>query len=477
MTLLDAPVLGEEALERIEGNARIILSEVGIEVHHERALALLREHGQNVDGTRVFLDPEFVFELVRQAPERFTLHGRNPARSVELGGGSLACTSSGGAPFVADLVNGRREGTLADHDDIVRLVHTSDELTIVQSGGTEASEIESTSRHLDLDRSCLRLSDKPYVCYGTSGEKARDAVDLAAIAFGGREALAERPAIMGIVNPNSPLVWDELMVDSLWEWAEARQPVVVTPFLLAGATAPVSVAGGLSLQIAEALTGIALVQLISPGAPAIFGSFYSAIDMRTGGPSFGTPEFVLGTLAGGELARRYGVPFRGGGGLCSSNVLDGQAAHESAMALWSTFLSGSDFVMHAAGWLEGGLTTSFEKIVLDIEALRMFRALREGIPVDDEHLALEAIRETGPGGMFLASSHTLEHFREWSFLSPVYRSTAYSSWAKAGSLRADEAATPVWQGMLERYEEPTLDAAVAEELDEFIARRKLVLDD
>ncbi len=477
MTLLDTPVLGEEALARIEADAHTILSEVGIEIHHERALALLEEHGQTVDGTRAHLDPEFVLQLVRRAPERFTLHGRNPARSVELGGGSLACTSSGGAPFVSDLVNGRREGTLAAHDDIVRLVHTSDELAIVQSGGTEASEIEPTSRHLDLDLSCLRLSDKPYVCYGTSGPKARDAVDLAAIVFGGREALAERPAMLGIVNPNSPLVWDELMVDALWEWAEARQPVVVTPFLLAGATAPVSVAGGLSLQIAEALTGIALIQLISPGAPAVFGSFFSAIDMRTGGPAFGTPEFVLGTLAGGELARRYGVPFRGGGGLCSANVLDGQAAHESAMALWSTFLAGSDLVMHAAGWLEGGLTTSFEKMVLDIEALRMFRAMREGIPVDDEHLALDAIRETGPGGMFLAASHTLEHFREWSFLSPVFRSTAYSSWTKAGSPRAEETATAVWQSMLERYEEPTLDDAVAEELEEFVARRRLVLDD
>lgn len=365
---------------------------------------------------------------------------------------------------------------LADHDDIVRLVQMSDELAIVQSGGTEASEIDPVGRHLDLDRSCLRWSDKPYVCYGTSGAKARDAVELAAIVFGGREALAERPAIMGIVNPNSPLVWDELMIDSLWEWAEARQPVVVTPFLLAGATAPVSVAGGLSLQIAEALTGIALVQLISPGAPAVFGSFYSAIDMRTGGPSFGTPEFVLGTLAGGELARRYGVPFRGGGGLCSANVLDGQAAHESAMALWSTFLAGSDLVMHAAGWLEGGLTTSFEKLVLDIEALRMFRTMREGITVDDEHLALDAIRETGPGGMFLASEHTLEHFREWSFLSPVFKSTAFSSWQKAGSVRAEETATTVWQKLLDSYEEPVLDEAIAEELEEFIVRRKLELD-
>ncbi len=266
------------------------------------------------------------------------------------------------------------------------------------------------------------------------------------------------------------------MVDALTAWASARQPVLVTPFLLAGATAPVSVAGGLALQIAEALSGVALVQLTSPGAPVVFGSFFSAIDMRSGGPAFGTPEFVLATLAGGQLARRYKLPFRGGGGLCSSNAVDAQAAYETAMSLWATFMAGSDIVMHAAGWLEGGLVSSHEKLVLDLELLRMFRWIGEGLEVDEEHLALEAIHETGPGGMFLASTHTLEHFREWSFLSPLFRSQAYPTWQKLGAQRSDEAAVAVWKALLESYEDPGLDESTDAALREYIDRRTAELE-
>ena len=251
-------------------------------------------------------------------------------------------------------------------------------MTCQQSGTVEAGDLSEHSRHLDMDYSILRWSDKPYVCYGTSGPKARDSVELAAIACGGRERIERTPAIMGVVNPNSPLVWDFLMVDALTEWAQAGQPVIVTPFLLAGATAPVSVAGGLALQVAEALTGIALVQAIRPGAPALFGSFFTAVDMRTGGPAFGTPESVIGTLAGGQLARRYHLPYRGGGGLCSSNALDAQAAAETLNTLWATMLAPADFVLHAAGWLEGGLTACYEKLALDLEVLRMFDILVAG---------------------------------------------------------------------------------------------------
>ncbi len=475
--VLGGEPLSDEQLDRIHADAMTILSEVGVEVHHDAARELLRRHGQRVDGTRVLLDPAFVLELVAKAPERFTVHSRTASRAVEIGGGSRACTHSGGSPFVADLERGRREGTLDDHLEIVRLAHAADGLAIVQCGGTEAQELPETSRHLDMEYHCLRWSDKPYVAYGTSGPKARDGIELAALAYGGRAAIAERPVMLGVVNPNSPLVWDELMVDALMAWAEARQPVMVTPFLLAGATAPVSVAGGLALLVAEALSGVALVQLVSPGAPAVFGSFFSAIDMRSGGPAFGTPEFVLGTLAGGQLARRYGLPFRGGGGLCSSNAVDAQAASETAMALWATFLSGADMVMHAAGWLEGGLVTSFEKLALDLELLRMFEWLDAGIDVDDEHVALHAIRDVGPGGMFLAAGHTLEHFREWSFLSPVFRAQAYPTWQKLGSPRADETAVHVWKGLRDRYEDPGLDAGVDEALLEFVARRRLELDD
>jgi trimethylamine--corrinoid protein Co-methyltransferase len=251
----------------------------------------------------------------------------------------------------------------------------------------------------------------------------------------------------------------------------------MTPFLLAGATAPVSAAAGLTLQVAEALSGVAIAQAIRPGVGCFFGSFFSGVDMRSGGPSLGMPESVLGSLAGGQLARRYGLPFRGGGGLTSANALDAQAATESAMSLWGTYLSGCDLVLHAAGWLEGGLTCSFEKFALDLEVLRMFQSLRTGLEVDSEHLALETIREEGPGGIFLAADHTLEHFREWVFMSPLFRSQAYPTWTKQGAAETPEVATKEWKKLLESWEDPGLDDGIEAELQEFMAERKRELDE
>jgi trimethylamine--corrinoid protein Co-methyltransferase len=260
------------------------------------------------------------------------------------------------------------------------------------------------------------------------------------------------------------------------EWASAGQPVVVTPFLLAGATAPVSIAAGLAQQVAEALSGIALVQAVRPAAPCLFGSFFTAVDMRTGGPAFGTPESILGTLAGGVLARRYELPYRGGGGLCSSNALDVQAAAETVNTLWATMLGGCDLVMHAAGWLEGGLTASYEKFVLDLELLRVFDVLAGGIGLTEEEFAMDAVRTEGPGGMFLASDHTLAHFKDWVFMSPLFRSQAYVTWEKRGGVTADRAATEEWKKLLESYEDPGIDAGVDEELREFVARRSAELE-
>jgi trimethylamine--corrinoid protein Co-methyltransferase len=261
------------------------------------------------------------------------------------------------------------------------------------------------------------------------------------------------------------------MADALAEWAKAGQPIAITPFLLAGATAPITVASGLALQVAEALSGVAMVQALRPGTGCLFGSFFTAVDMRTGGPAFGTPESVLGTLAGGQLARRYKLPLRGGGGLCSSNTLDAAAAAETTMTLWATMLAGCDLVMHAAGWLEGGLTASYEKFVLDLELLKMFRLIGEGIDIDVEHFALDAVRAEGPGGMFLASDHTLAHFRDWLFMSPLFKSQAYVTWQKQGAPTTDQLATAEWKKLLESYEDPGIDSAIDEELREFIARR------
>ena len=465
-------VLTPEQMDEVHEQAMGLLEEVGTEVRHEAALERLRGLGQKVDGERVHWDREFVMEMLAKAPAAFTLRGRNPGRAVRLGDGPPVLAPVGGSPFCSDLERGRRDGTYADHVELVKLAHAADLITCHQSGTVEAADLDENSRHLDMDYSVLRYSDKPHVCYGTSGPKARDAVELAAIACGGREAIERTPALMGIVNPNSPLVWDYLMVDALTEWATAGQPVVITPFLLAGATAPITIASGLVLKVAEALSGVALVQSVCPGSPVLFGSFFTAVDMRTGGPAFGTPESVLGTLAGGQLARRYRLPYRGGGGLCSSNALDMAAAAETTMTLWATMMAGSHLVMHAAGWLEGGLTASYEKFVLDLELLRMFAMIDEGIETTEERLAIDTVRQEGPGGMFLAADHTLAHFREWMFMSPLFRSQAYVTWQKQGARTTDMLATAEWKKLLESYEDPGIDDGVDEQLRDYVERRK-----
>jgi trimethylamine---corrinoid protein Co-methyltransferase len=465
-------VLTEEQLDLVHERAMTVLEEIGTDVRHPDALARLAALGQKIDGERVHWDREFVMEMLAKAPSAFTLQGRNPDRAVRIGDAGPVLTPVGGSPFCSDLERGRRDGTYADHVELVKMAHAADLITCHQSGTVEAADLDEHARHMDMDYSIIRYSDKPHVCYGTSGYKARDAVALAAIACGGREAIERTPALLGVVNPNSPLVWDFLMVDALTEWATANQPVVITPFLLAGATAPITIASGLVLKIAEALSGVALVQAVRPGCPVLFGSFFTAVDMRTGGPSFGTPESVLGTLAGGQLARRYRLPYRGGGGLCSSNSLDMAAAAETSMTLWATMLAGSHLVMHAAGWLEGGLTASYEKFVIDLEVLRMFSVIDEGIETTDERLAIDAMREEGPGGMFLAAGHTLDHFREWMFMSPLFRSQAYVTWQKQGSQTTGTLATAEWKALLERYEDPGIDDAVDEELREYMERRR-----
>lgn len=472
--VLDGPVrvLGDAGVDVVHAAAMRILADIGCEVHDDAGLELLRRAGQHVDGTRVRVDPDWLLETVAQAPAAFTVYGRSSGREVHIGGESApVLMPSGGAPFCSDGRRGRREGTIADHDELIRLTHATGVLGATQAGVVEAQDLAAGSRHLRMEYSCLRWSDRPFAAYGGSGERARDGLDLLAIAHGGLDRLRQRPAVIGIVNPNSPLVWDGLMVGALMCWAEAGQPVAVTPFLLGGASSPVTLAGALAQQTAEGLFGVALAQLTRPGAPCVFGSFTTPVDMRSGGPAFGTPEAVLATLAGGELARRYHLPYRGGGGLCSANALDSQAASESAMSLWATFLSGSHLVLHAAGWLEGGLTTSYEKLVVDAAMLRSFERIGRGVGLSDGEVAFDTMAEEGPGGMFLATDHTVERFRSL-WMSPLFRTQAYVTWQKQGGLRQDEVATTEWARVLESYEDPGIDADLDEELQAFVARRE-----
>jgi trimethylamine--corrinoid protein Co-methyltransferase len=378
---------------------------------------------------------------------------------------------------VADADRGRRDGDIAAHTELVKMAHASDLLPILQSGTTEAQDLSDLSRHMEMDYSILRWSGRPYILYGATGPRTRDGLALAAIAAGGEAALRRQPGVLGIVNPNSPLVWDRLMVEELMALAEFGQPVAITPFLLAGASAPVTLAGGLSLLVAETLSGVAMAQLVRPGAPCILGTFLNGVDMRSGGPSLGLPESTLGTLAGSQLARRYGLPLRGGGGLCSGLDLDAQTATESAMSLWATYLAECDIVVHAAGWLEGGLVASYEKLALDVEVIKMFERMRAGVVVDESQLAYDVIEELGPGGLFLAHEHTLEHFRTESFMSPMFRSQAYPTWVKLGSPSVASVATSQWKKLLEEYEDPGIDESMDAELRSFIDRRSAELED
>ena len=467
-------ILTEEQEETVHATAMRILEEIGTDVKHEQARKLLSEAGLKVEDERVYWDRGFVMERVATTPSSFRLRARNPDRSLTVGGpdGVPVWMNVGGPPFASDLDEGRRSGRMQDHDAFIKLTQATDVLNCVQTGAVEATDLQMEVRHMDMEYSTIRWSDKPYTTYGTSGPRARDGIRMAEIVHGGREAIEAEPAFMGVVNPNSPLIWDFRMTDALIAWAEAKQPVVVTPFLLAGATSPVSVAGGLAQQVAEALSGLALAQLVRAGAPCLYGSFFTVTDMRTGSPAFGTPESVWGVLAGAQLARRYGLPFRGGGGLASSPAVDAQAAAETQMMLWATNLAAADVVLHAAGWLEGGLTASFEKFALDVELLRQFRVQARGIGFSEEEIAFDALKEAGPGGLFLSSPHTRAHFKEWLDMSPLFQTPDFATWEAMGSETTEKAANRAWKDLLDSYEAPGLDPAIEEELRAYMASRR-----
>jgi len=459
-----------EQEELVHEHAMRILEEIGVDVLHDQGRKLFESAGQRVEGERVRLDRTFVMEQVAKAPHTFTLHARNPANTVEVGGGTPLWMGVGGPPFLSDLDEGRRAGTLEGHDAIIKLTQAASPLNCAQTGACEPTKMDVYTRHLDQEYSTLRWCDLPYTTYGTSGPKARDGIEMARIVHGGD--LGERTALMGVVNSVSPLIWDFRMVDALIAWAEWNQATIVTPFLLGGATAAVSVAGGLAQQVAEALSGVALVQLVRPGAPCLYGSFFQATDMRSGAPALGTPESIFGVFAGAQLARRYGLPFRGGGGLCSSNAVDAQAAAESAFMLWATVLAGTDVVLHAAGWLEGGLTASLEKFALDVELLEQFAVQQGGIGFSEEELAFDALKEVGPGGLWLAAEHTMNHFKEWQYISPLFITQDYTTWAAAGAEETAARANRRWKQLLETYEDPGIDPDVDAELRAFMDRRK-----
>ncbi len=469
-------ILAPEAMEQLDAGWRRLVSEIGVEFMSDRALELFRQAGQRVEDNTVFLDPEFVLAQVAKAPREFDVQARNPANNVHIGGEAMAFGAVYGPPFVREG-DVRRDGTI---DDFRKFLKLSQSFGALDSAGGVVCEPNDTpldSRHLDMNLALMTLTDKIYMGNVVSGVNAADTIRMGEILFGGREAIEKTPVSISLINCNSPLRWDDRMLDALFEYCEAAQPVILTPFILMGAMSPVTIPAALVQQISEALSGIALAQLIRPGCPVIFGSFLSNIDMRTGSPTFGTPESGVGLLCTGQIARHFGLPFRSGGGMTSSQVADAQAGYEALMTMMPTFLAGANWVMHTAGWLDGGLVASFEKFIVDVQLLEMLKYEFTPLQFNAGTIGFDAHQEVGHGGHFLGSMHTMERFRDCFYRPFLSSSDNYERWMRTGALDANARAGQIYKDKLEAYEQPPMDDAIRAELEEYVIRRRAELGD
>ncbi len=476
-------VLDEESLAMLERNADTILEEVGIDYRDDpEALEIWKAAGADVRGERVHCPRGMCRTLVqRTAPREFTQHARNPARSVRIGGKHTVFAPAYGSPFVRSLDEGRRYARIEDFRNFVKLAYLANSLH--HSGGTicEPVDLPVNKRHLDMVYSHLKYSDKPFMGSVTAPERAADSVALADIAFGSDRIDPEtgRPktTIINLINVNSPMTYDATMLGAAKVYARANQATIITPFILAGAMSPVTVGGTVAQTLAEALSGMAFVQLVNPGAPVVLGSFASSISMQSGAPTFGTPEPALVLYAMAALARRLGVPFRSGGSLCASKIPDAQAAFESANTLLPTCLAGVNFVLHTAGWLEGGLAMGYEKFVMDADQAGMMHTLLAGVDLSPNGQALEAIREVGPGKHFLGCGHTQANFETAFYRSPLADNNSFEQWEAEGASDMAKRANALWKKQLAEYVPPPLDPSVDEAMLDYIARRKAASPD
>jgi trimethylamine--corrinoid protein Co-methyltransferase len=476
-------VLGEEGLAAIENNADTILEEIGIDFREDpEALSIWKAAGADVQGERVRMPRGMCRQLIQAtAPREFVQQARNPARNVLIGGNNTVFAPAYGSPFIRSLDEGRRYARIEDFRNFVKLAYSSHSLH--HSGGTicEPVDLPVNKRHLDMVYSHIKYSDKAFMGSVTHPTRAEDTVELAKIAFGDRymDPVSGKPntVVISLINVNSPMTYDATMLGALKVYARANQACIVTPFILAGAMSPVTVAGTASQTLAEALAGMAFIQLLNPGAPMVFGSFASSLSMQSGAPTFGTPEPALVLYVMAELARRLGVPFRSGGSLCASKIPDAQAAFESAQTLLPTCLAGVNFVLHVAGWLEGGLAMGYEKFVMDADQAGMMHTLLEGVDLSENGQAMDAIREVGPGKHFLGCAHTQANFETAFYRSPLADNNSYEQWEAEGGKDIAQRANEQWKKQLAEYVEPPLDAAVHEALLDFIGRRKAAFPD
>ena len=463
-------LLDEEGINKIHNASLEVLSEVGIDFYDDEAQQILKEHGAKVEDDTVYFDPELIKEYVAKAPSTFTQLARNEDNNLTIGGKHITFAPVYGPPFVTDI-KGRRSATLEDFQNFVKLAYQSPYMH--HSGGTivEPTDVPAETRHLDMLFSHIKYSDKAFMGSVTEGVNAADSVRMAEILFGENE-IRENPALISLINISSPRRLDDKMLGALKVYAKARQATIITPFILAGAMSPVTIAGTLIQQNAEALAGIVFAQMVEAGTPVVYGSFTTNTDLKTGSPMFGTPESQFAIYASAQLARYYDLPFRGGGMFASSKIPDAQAAYEAVMTMIPTVQARVNFVLHAAGWLENGLSAGYEKFVMDCELLGMYHTFVEGLDLSEDAMAMESIRTVEPGGHHLGTPHTMERFRTAFFRSDLFDYDPAETWQDKGSKDTWTLASEKVQKMLSEYEVPDLDEALEEELTEFMEKRK-----
>jgi trimethylamine--corrinoid protein Co-methyltransferase len=467
-------ILSADALEDIHNASLTVLEEIGMDVILPEARERMKAAGADVTpGTeRVRFDRAMITELISTVPSTFTLHARNPQRNVQIGGKNLVFAQVASAPFVSDREGGRRAGNQEDFRKLIKLAQSYDVVHLTGGYPVEPIDIHASVRHLDCLSDIVKLTDKAFHCYSLGKQRNLDAIEIARIGRGiTMEQMEAEPSLFTVINSSSPLRLDGPMLQGIIEMSSRNQVVIMTPFTLAGAMAPVTIAGALVQQNAEALCGIAFTQMVRKGAPVMYGGFTSNVDMKTGAPAFGTPEYMKAAVAGGQLARRYGFPYRTSN-TNASNTIDAQSAYESTLSLWALTQGGGNFVLHSAGWTEGGLTASFEKFILDVDLLQMVAEFLKPLDVSPEALALDAVRDVGPGGHYFGTQHTLDRY-ETAFYSPILSDWRnFETWTEAGRPTTYDHANRVFKETLAAYERPPIDPAVEEELDAFVAKRK-----
>jgi trimethylamine--corrinoid protein Co-methyltransferase len=470
-------ILDTEAMDIIEANADIVLEEIGIEFRDDaEALSMWKDAGADVQGERVHFPKGLCRELMKTAPSSFTQHARNAERSVEIGGKNLVFAPVYGPPFVRDLEGERRYATMEDFRNFVKMAYMAPAMH--HSGGTvcEPTDVAVNKRHLDMLHAHMTLSDKPYMGSVTAPERAEDTVAMSKLLFG-EDFVDANCVTTSLININSPMVLDDTMLGALKVYARAGQATIISPFIVGGAMSPVTVAGTLTQVLAEAQAAIAFSQLCRPGAPVIMGTFATSISMQSGAPAFGTPEPAQVLYGAAQFARRFGLPFRSGGSLTGSKLPDAQAAYESANTLQPTLLGGVNFALHSAGWLEGGLVSSYEKFVMDCDQLAAAQKMSQGVDVSEHGQAMDAIREVGPGSHYLGCDHTQNNFKTAFFTSNVADNNSFEQWEVEGSKSAPERANERARKWIAEHEAPALDPAIRESLGEFVARKKESMPD